>query len=148
MGTDLVTRAQGGDREAVADVGYADADRFLAVSHRILSDIDLARDATQQALPSVWQDLPRQRDPARAEAWSSRLLVRACYAEGRTSRRWAPNVRLLSVDESIVVDGTSVVVDRDQLEHAFRRLSLNHRTVVILHRSGRRADRARPNRGA
>ena len=133
MDTDLVTRAQGGDQEAFADLVYAIADRFLAVSHRILSDIDLAEDATQQALLGVWQNLPQLRDPARFEAWSYRLLVRACYAEGRKSRRWAPNMRLLSVDEPMVVDGTSAVVDRDQLERAFRRLSLNHRTVVVLH---------------
>jgi RNA polymerase sigma-70 factor (ECF subfamily) len=42
-------------------------------------------------------------------------------------------MRLLSVDEPTVADGTSAVVDRDQLERAFRRLSLNHRTVVVLH---------------
>jgi RNA polymerase sigma factor (sigma-70 family) len=59
--------------------------------------------------------------------------VRACYAEGRKSRRWAPNLRLLSVDEPTVTDGTGMVVDRDQLERAFRHLSLNHRTVVVLH---------------
>ena len=133
MDTDLVRRAQGGDQEAFADLVYAIADRFLAVSHRILSDIDLAEDATQQALLSVWQDLPQLRDPARFEAWSYRLLVRACYAEGRKSRRWAPNLRLLSVDEPMAVDGLSAVVDRDQLERAFRRLSMNHRTVVVLH---------------
>ena len=52
MDTDLVIRAQGGDQEAFADLVYAIADRFLAVSHRILSDIDLAEDATQQALLS------------------------------------------------------------------------------------------------
>ena len=133
MDTDLVTRAQGGDQEAFADLVYAIADRFLAVSQRILSDISLAEDATQQALLSIWQDLPQLRDPARFEAWSYRLLVRACYAEGRKSRRWAPNLRLLSVDEPIVVDGTSAVVDRDQLERGFRRLSIDHRAVVVLH---------------
>jgi RNA polymerase sigma-70 factor (ECF subfamily) len=42
-------------------------------------------------------------------------------------------VRLLSVDDPMVVDGTGAVVDRDELERAFRRLSLNHRTVVVLH---------------
>ncbi len=133
MDTDLVIRAQRGDQEAFADLVYAIADRFLAVSHRILSDISLAEDATQQALLSIWQDLPQLRDPARFEAWSYRLLVRACYAEGRKSRRWVGNVRLLSVDEPMVVDGTGAVVDRDQLERAFRRLSMNHRTVVVLH---------------
>ena len=133
MDTGLVMRAQGGDQEAVADLVYAIADRFLAVSHRILSDIDLAEDATQQALLSIWQNLPQLRDPARFEAWSYRLLVRACYAEGRKSRRWAPNLRLLTVDEPIAADAMGSVVDRDQLERAFRHLSLNHRTVVVLH---------------
>jgi RNA polymerase sigma-70 factor (ECF subfamily) len=133
MDTDLVVRAQGGDREAFADLAATIADRFLATSHRILSDIDLAEDATQQALVSIWQDLPQLRDPARFEAWSYRLLVRACYAEGRKSRRWAPNLRLLTVDEPMAADGMSSVVDRDRLERAFRRLSLNHRTVVVLH---------------
>ena len=33
----------------------------------------------------------------------------------------------------MVVDGTSAVVDRYQLERAFRHLSMNHRTVVVLH---------------
>ncbi|HEX9737686.1 MAG TPA: sigma-70 family RNA polymerase sigma factor [Candidatus Limnocylindria bacterium] len=133
MDTDLVIRAQGGDQEAFADLAATIADRFLATSHRILSDIDLAEDATQQALLSIWQDLPQLRDPARFEAWSYRLLVRACYAEGRRTRRWAPNIRLLPVDEPMAADGFSSVVDRDQLERGFRRLSLKHRSVVVLH---------------
>ena len=133
MDTDLVIRAQRGDREAYALLAAGFADRFLAVARRVLRAVDNAPDATQQALLGIWRDLPQLRDPARFEAWSYRLLVRACYAEGRKSRRWAPNMRLLSVDEPAVVDGTGVVVDRDQLERAFRRLSLNHRTVVVLH---------------
>src|ERR671915_876472 len=110
MDTDLVTRAQGGDQEAFADLVYAIADRFLAVSRRILSDILLAEDATQQALLSIWQDLPQLRDPARFEAWSYRLLVRACYAEGRKERRWAPNLRLLPADEPVAAGGIQPVL--------------------------------------
>ena len=133
MDTDLVKRAQGGDQDAFAELANAIADRFLATSHRILSDVAMAEDATQQALFSIWQDLPQLRDPARFEAWSYRLLVRACYAEGRKQRRWAPNLRLLPVDRPVADDGLSSVVDRDQLERGFRRLSLDHRTVVVLH---------------
>ena len=118
MDTDLVVRAQRGDKGAYALVATEIADRFLAVARRILRDIDLAEDATQQALLAIWQDLPKLRDPARFEAWSYRLLVRACYAEGRRERSWAPNLRLLPVDEPIVDDGLSSVVDRDQLERA------------------------------
>src|SRR6187399_3477184 len=107
MDTELVIRAQHGDEEAFASLAVAVGDRLHAVAHRILRDIELAEDATQQALLSIWRDLPQLRDPARFEAWSYRLLVRACYAEGRKFRRWAPNIRLLSVDEPMVLDGTS-----------------------------------------
>jgi RNA polymerase sigma-70 factor (ECF subfamily) len=133
MDTDLVVRAQRGDKGAYALIVTEIADRHLAVARRILRDLDLAEDATQQALLSVWQDLPQLRDPARFEAWSYRLLVRACYAEGRKRRRWAPNLRLLPSEESIGDDDLSSVVDRDQLERGFRRLSLDHRAVVVLH---------------
>ena len=133
MDTELVLRAQRGDKVAFADLATGIADRFLAVARRILRDIDLAEDATQQALLSIWQDLPQLRDPARFDAWSHRLLVRACYAEGRRQRRWTPNLRLLPADEPTVADQFSGIADRDQLEGGFRRLSIDHRVVVVLH---------------
>src|SRR5258705_6125996 len=133
MDTDLVVRAQHGDKGAYAVLATDVADRFLAVARRILRDLDLAEEATQQALLAIWQDLPQLRDPARFEAWSYRLLVRACYAEGRKERRWAPNLRLIPADEAVTDEDLSSVIDRDQLERGFRRLSLDHRTVVVLH---------------
>jgi RNA polymerase sigma factor (sigma-70 family) len=133
MDADLVIRAQRGDKGAYGLLATEIADRLLAVARRILRDIDLAEDATQQALLAIWQDLPQLRDPVRFEAWSYRLLVRACYAEARKERRWAPNLRLLPGDELAVADDLSSVVDRDQLERGFRRLSIEHRTVVVLH---------------
>jgi RNA polymerase sigma-70 factor, ECF subfamily len=132
MDTDLVIRAQHGDKAAYGLLAAGIADRFLAVARRILRDFDLAEDATQQALLTAWQDLPRLRDPARFEAWSYRLLVRACYAEGRKVRRWAPNLRVLPTDEA-AGDNLGSVVDRDELERGFRRLSIDHRAVVVLH---------------
>ena len=133
MDTDLVVRAQHGDEEAFASLAVAVGGRLHAVSHRILRDIDLAEDATQQALLDIWRDLPHLRDPARFDAWSYRLLVRACYAEGRRTRQWTPNLRLLPADEPMGTDALSSVVDRDQLERGFRRLSIDHRAVVVLH---------------
>jgi RNA polymerase sigma-70 factor, ECF subfamily len=133
MDTDLVVRAQRGDKEAYADLASGIADRYLGVARRILRDLDLAEDALQQTLLGIWRDLPQLRDPARFEAWSYRILLRACYVEGRKQRRWAPNLRLLSSDEGTRGDGMSSVADRDQLESGFRRLSLDHRTVVVLH---------------
>ncbi|MCI0584668.1 MAG: sigma-70 family RNA polymerase sigma factor [Chloroflexi bacterium] len=132
MDVELVLRAQRGDEEAFASLAVAIGARLHAVSHRILRDIDLAEDATQQALLSIWRDLPHLRDPAKFDAWSYRLLVRACYAEGRRTRAWAPNLRLLPA-EPAGPEGLSEVVDRDQLERGFRRLSIDHRAVVVLH---------------
>ena len=133
MDTNLVILAQHGDKAAFGLIAAGIADRFLAVSRRILRDIDLAEDASQQALLAIWQDLPGLRDPARFDAWSYRLLVRACYAEGRKERRWAPNLRLLPAGEPIADDTMSSVVDRELLEHGFRRLSFDHRAVVVLY---------------
>jgi len=131
--TDLVKRAQHGDREAFGLVAADLATRFLAVSRRILRDIDLAEDATQQALVAIWRDLPQLRDPARFDAWSYRLLVHACYAEGRRSRKWSPNLRILPADEPAASGGVDTIIYRDELETAIRRLSVDHRTVLVLH---------------
>jgi RNA polymerase sigma-70 factor, ECF subfamily len=133
MDLTLVTRAQHGDEQAFASLAVAAGNRLHAVAFRILRDTDLAEDATQQALLSIWRDLPQLRDPARFDAWSYRLLVRACYTEGRKTRQWTPNLRLVLADEPASGDGLSSVVDRDQLERGFRRLSIDHRAVVVLH---------------
>jgi RNA polymerase sigma-70 factor, ECF subfamily len=133
MDADLVIRAQRGDKDAYAVLAAGIADRLLAVARRILRDYDLAEDATQQALLAAWRDLPQLRDPDRFESWSYRLVVRACYAESRRERRWAPGLRLLPVAEQGADDDLSSVVDRDEIERGFRRLSIDHRAVVVLH---------------
>jgi RNA polymerase sigma-70 factor (ECF subfamily) len=133
MDPSLVSRAQQGDEEAFALLAVAVGNGLLAVAHRILRDVDLAKDATQQALLNIWRDLPQLRDPARFEAWSYRVLVRTCYTEGSRSRARSYAPRLLAVDPTQEADPLRDVHDRDQLERAFRRLSVEHRAVVVLH---------------
>ncbi|MEO8246467.1 MAG: sigma-70 family RNA polymerase sigma factor [Chloroflexota bacterium] len=133
MDTTLVTLAQHGDEEAFASLAVAAGDRLHAVAHRILRDTDLAEDATQQTLLAIWRELPTLRDPARFDAWAYRLLVRACYAEARRTRHWAPNLRLLPDEGPGHTDASASLADRDQLERGFRRLSVDHRAVVVLH---------------
>jgi RNA polymerase sigma-70 factor (ECF subfamily) len=133
MHTDLVERAQNGDEQAFASLAVAVGNRLYAVAYRILRDAALAEDATQQALLTIWRDLPQLRETGRFEAWSYRLLVRACYAEGRKARRWSPSLRVLPADGLAAGEGLSAVIDRDQLERGFRRLSVEHRAVVVMH---------------
>jgi RNA polymerase sigma-70 factor, ECF subfamily len=132
MDPELVIRAQRGDGEAFASLALACGDRLHAIAHRILRDVGLAEDATQQALLSIWQNLPQLRDPARFEAWSYRLLVNACYDEGHRRGVWKHNLTVLH-DEAAAPDALGQVHDRDQLERGFRRLSIDHRAVVVLH---------------
>lgn len=101
------------------------------VARRILRDTNLAQDATQQALLDAWRNLPTLRDPDRFEAWAHRLLVTACYAEAGRERRQRGNLRLLADHES-EPDPASRIANQEQLDRGFRRLSGEHRTVVIL----------------
>ena len=133
MDSDLVRRAQRGDEDAFVALVTAVGDRMHAIALRILRDVDLADDAAQQALLGIWRDLPKLRDPSRFDGWAYRLLVRCCYAEGHRQRRWAPNLRILSTDHPTEPDSEDAVANRDQLEHGFRRLSLEHRAVIVLH---------------
>jgi RNA polymerase sigma-70 factor (ECF subfamily) len=128
----LVVRAQQGDQAAFAGLLDADGGRLLAIADGILRDRGLAEDATQRTLLTIWRDLPGLRDPDRFEAWSYRVLVRSCYAEARQARQWLPNA-LTPSEDGTAPDALGSIVDRDQLERAFRRLSVEQRTVIALH---------------
>jgi RNA polymerase sigma-70 factor (ECF subfamily) len=132
MDADLVTRAQQGDERAFASIVEAIGGRYLSVAQRILYDAQLAEDATQQALIKLWRHLPGLRDPARFDAWSYRLLVKACYSEGSRRRRWLSDVSLRPFDQPTASDDVATVIDRDQLERGLRRISVDHRTVLVL----------------
>jgi RNA polymerase sigma-70 factor (ECF subfamily) len=133
MDTDVVVRAQGGDQAAFTQLATEGARRMNALAVGILRDRDLAEDAVQQALLSIWRDLPQLRDPARYESWTYKLLVRACYAESRKRKRRMVEVFGVSHREPVAGDDIRGVADRDQLARGFERLSLDHRAVVVMH---------------
>ena len=81
-----VTGAMAGDHDAFAALANANVDRMYALARVILRDVDRAEDAAQEALVRAWHELPRLRDPSRFQAWLRRLLVNACYDEGRRIR--------------------------------------------------------------
>ena len=133
MQVDLVVQASRGDRDAFATLAQATVDRCYGLAFRILRDHHRAQDATQQALLGAWRDLPTLRDPERFEAWLYRLVVHACYVEARTQRRWTARVQAIRGGDENADDPARTIVDRAALEHAFRGLSPEHRSVVVLH---------------
>ncbi len=106
----------------------------------ILGDDSDARDATQDAFLAAWRGLRGLRDPERFDAWLKRILVNSCRAVGRRRRR--TSIREIPMDELVAVDepaddrawqeecrGPSL----DDIERAFDRLSVDERSILVLH---------------
>jgi RNA polymerase sigma-70 factor (ECF subfamily) len=130
---DIVEQAMRGDREAFGMLVLQHGDRMYAIATRILRDTHLAEDALQGALLTAWRELPALRDPDRFEAWVRKLVVHACYAEARRRSTWTANVRALPVEGPAGPDDFLALADRDALDRAFRRLSVEQRAVFVLH---------------
>jgi RNA polymerase sigma-70 factor (ECF subfamily) len=130
--SELIERARAGDREAFRRLAEREVDRLLAVARLILRDSDLAEDAAQEALVRCWRQLPKLRDVSAFDGWLYRILVHAAADEAKRQRRYRAGIRIVEVEPALS-DHAPGIVDRDQLERGFRRLSVDHRTVVVFH---------------
>jgi RNA polymerase sigma-70 factor (ECF subfamily) len=132
MDQDLVVRAQHGDQRAFDALTVTNHSRLFRVAYGILRDRHLAEDATQQAFLDIWRHIPRLRDPSKFEAWSYRLLVNACYDEAKRQPKWLNEDEVLPETEPQSRDAIGQVIEHDQLERALQRLSMDHRSVLVL----------------
>lgn len=138
MDSELVSRAARGDHEAYTSIVHAVLDQFHGIAYSILRDAYLAEDAVQAALIAVWRDLPKLRDPDRFGAWSKRILLNSCYSEARSRNRFTQTI---TDDAGVTSAGEradagaelQTVLDRDLLERGFMHLSVDQRTVMVLH---------------
>ena len=130
--SELVRQARQGDRD-VFDILLTDVvDHLYRIARLVLRDFDRAEDAVQEALVRCWRDLPSLREPDRFDAWLNRILMRAITDEARKKRGFVANVVQLKV-EPAVADSSGALADRDEIARVFERLSVEHRTIVILH---------------
>ena len=127
----LVERARTGDKGAYEALARWAARHLFQVAHRILRDTDAAEDAVQQALVTIWRELPRLRDAERFDAWAYRIVTRLAVAEAKrqTIRRQLVHIEAF---EPSSPDHTSRVVAQDTIERAFENLSPEARAVVVL----------------
>src|SRR3954471_21682459 len=132
MTRELVLRAQAGDHQAFERLAAANARRLHGVAVLIVRDPDAARDGVQETLIETWRSLPTLRDPDAFEGWLQRILVRACYRAVGARRRRIVEVPGLEIDTPVGSHERDVD-DRDQIERAFRRLTLEQRTGLVLH---------------
>jgi len=130
-GSELVVRARAGDIGAYEALMSTRIDHMNRIGQLVLRDHDVAEDAVQEALVSCWRDLPGLRNPERFDAWLNRILIRAIHREARRSRRAAASMAVLRIEPS-QPDGTRAIADQDEIARAFDRLSVAHRTIVVM----------------
>jgi RNA polymerase sigma-70 factor (ECF subfamily) len=79
----------------------------------------------------AWRDLPRLRDVSRFEVWLRRILVHACMDTVRSEPQRSSNAQL-DVEWRAPGDEISQLADRDAIGQAFKRLTLEHRSILVL----------------
>lgn len=126
-----VVRARSGDREAFDLVAATVVDRLYAIARLVLRDADRAEDAVQETLVRCWRDLPALRDASKFDGWIRRLLMRAIADEFRSDRRHRSAITILRIEPSSA-DESGAITIREQLDRGFRRLTVDHRAVIVL----------------
>jgi RNA polymerase sigma-70 factor, ECF subfamily len=130
---DLVLRAQAGELAAFERIARDAEPRLRGIAVRILREPAAADDAVQDALVRAWRDLRGLRDVDRLDAWLHRLVVHAALDELRRRRRRPIEVPVLPIDTVGDREAAPAFDDRDALDRAFRKLSGDHRAVLVLH---------------
>jgi RNA polymerase sigma-70 factor (ECF subfamily) len=121
-----------GDRDAFGILAERALPRLVGTAGLILRDPDAADDAAQETLVRAWRDLPGLRDPDRFDAWLHRVLVRACGDQVRRRQRDRRDASA-AIAAPASPDAAQRVADRDEMERALGRLSVEQRTAVVLH---------------
>lgn len=138
MDPGLIRLAQTGDVDAFTSLITARLPSMSRTAMAILGHEADARDAVQASLASIWRGLPALREPARFEAWSTRILVHACRRIARERRR--VTIREVAIDADVGPAGMASVegpgdatIRRIALERAFERLDADERAILVLH---------------
>ena len=102
----------------------------------ILGDALEAEDAVHDAAVSAWAGFGSLRDPARFEAWFSRILVNGCRDRLRRRKR-TPIVDVSALielvrDDRLGSDHATVNADRDAVARALARLEPEHQVALVL----------------
>ncbi len=88
--TELVTRAQNGDRNAFSELVRTHAQGVLNVIYRMCGDMQVAEDAAQETFIQAWLRLPSYRPRASLRNWLYRIAVNKAIDMLRKEKRILP----------------------------------------------------------
>lgn len=89
--TELVIKAQNGDRNAFSELVHLHAQGVLNVIYRMCGDVQVAEDAAQETFVQAWLHLPSFRSQASLRNWLYRIGVNAATDMLRKQKRILPN---------------------------------------------------------
>lgn len=129
--TSLIAAAAGDDAAFEAIMAGRITRTFRVALAILGSDAD-ARDATQDAWLQAWRRLATLKDLDRFDAWLDRIVVNACRMTIRRKRVHEIPMPA-GFDHPGASHGPDGLAERDALERAFDQLTVDHRTVLVLH---------------
>ncbi len=89
--TELVTRAQSGDRNAFNELVRTHAQGVMNVVYRMCGDAQIAEDAAQETFIQAWIHLTSYRPGTSLRSWLYRIAVNAATDMLRKEKRILPN---------------------------------------------------------
>jgi len=128
---DLVNRALDGDRGAFDQLLGPLVSKAFRLAYGMLHDTEAAEDAVQEAAIRAWQKLDHLRPGTEMRPWFLGIVANQCRTTVR-GRWWS----VLPLDEMVRGTGRAMeeeVVRSASVRAALRRLSPEHREVLVLH---------------
>lgn len=104
--------------------------RAYRLASLVLGDASEAEDAVHDAAVLAWTRFDELRDRARFDAWFDRIVVNACRQ--RIRRRRTRPIASSPVRDIGAADGAAARAEHDALRDALRRLTPEHRAVIVL----------------
>src|SRR6478672_6975023 len=141
----LVRAAQKGDMEAFEELVARHREKIFARAFSIMRNEEEAIDLSQEAWVKGWQRLKQFQGDSSFVTWMTRIVINLCLDQLRKHKRHRSESIELMEEESGGVERQMPVVTvnpteglerselRQRIDKALALLSMEHRTVLILH---------------
>jgi RNA polymerase sigma-70 factor, ECF subfamily len=143
--SDLVRSAQSGDMGAFEELVARHRDRIYARAHSMMRNEEEALDVSQEAWVKGWQRLRQFQGESSFGTWMTRIVINLCLDQLRRQKRQrAESIEALDEESGGVerqmpaltsnpTEGLERAELRLRIDRALAQLSVEHRTVLVLH---------------
>ena len=141
----LVDHAKSGDTQSFEELVSRYRDRVYARAFSIMRNEDLAIDLSQNAWIKAWQRLEQFHGDASFVTWLNRIITNLCLDELRRQKRLKTDSieeiqeDIGPVENLMEIQGFDPIAKlnqqelRERIDDAMDKLSVNHRTVLLLY---------------